>query len=50
MSNEEDFRRESLAKGERATADDRALRKEETANAVSPLMGSAIDALPCAAL
>jgi hypothetical protein len=25
------------------------LRKEETANAVSPLMGSAIDALPCAA-
>jgi hypothetical protein len=36
-------------KGGRAVVDDRALRKEETANAVSPLMGSAIDALLCAA-
>jgi hypothetical protein len=44
-----DVWREMLAKGVKAVADDRALRKEETANAVSPLMGSAIDALPCAA-
>jgi hypothetical protein len=44
----EDTSREPLTNGERAAADDRALRKEETANAVSPLMGSAIDALPCA--
>jgi hypothetical protein len=41
--------RESLTKADEALQAITRPRKEETANAVSPLIGSAIDALPCAA-